>query len=59
MTLDFEDANTKLVDIDIDIDDVEVKERVGDRLVTADSLVTAFHSLFFGPNSELPCTWHF
>ena len=56
VTLAFKDAITKLVDIDIDIDDVEVKERVGDRLVTADSLVTA---LFFGQNSELPCTWHF
>ena len=55
MTLDFEEANTKLVDIDV----LEVKDRVADRLVTADSFVTAFHSLLFSQNSELPCSWHF
>ena len=57
MTLDFEDAIAQI--LDINIDDVEVKDRVGDRLVTADSLVIAFHSLLFGQNSELPCSWHF
>ena len=59
LTLAFEDAIARLVDIDIDIDDVEFKDRVGDRLVNADSLVIAFHSLLFSQNSELPCSWHF
>ena len=59
LTLAFEDAIARLVDIDIEIDDVEVKDRVGDRLVNADSLVIAFHSLLFSQNSELPCSWHF
>ena len=60
LTLAFEDAIARLVDIDIDIDDVEFKDRVGDRLVNADSLVTAFHSYLVKTQSYLvPGTFEF